>query len=381
MLEDKFSYDIRKFWLYSFVFYIVFTAFVITLFWFYGFFDAKANAKNHLLFEYPYSFYLLFIVPIYTFLQFRALKRRNKMVFTIANPNLQPYLFNPVNTSSAILQFLLLKSVLIFLIFAIASPIYGKKKQDVQASNLELVICLDVSNSMNTKDVDGVSRLDASKRALSQLINKLSGERIGICVFAGSAFVQLPLTIDYHAAKLFVQEIETEMVSSQGTNISEALVISNNMFTKLKSSKGIFMLTDGEDHIGLEDSVIGVLSDRKVEISILGIGSENGGPVPVDIKRPGLGYKKTSGGEQVISRLNQEFIKSLAEKLNGNASLTNQAFPNINEVLTEINQMKKENLRNLEIEISESWYQIPLVMGILSFALLFIHNTVRLKKK
>ncbi|MFM7668453.1 MAG: VWA domain-containing protein, partial [Bacteroidota bacterium] len=263
----------------------------------------------------------------------------------------------------------------------LASPIFGKKKQNALASDLELVICLDVSNSMNTKDVNGVSRLEASKRALGQLINKLSGERIGICVFAGSAFVQLPLTLDYHAAKLFVQEIETDMVSSQGTNINEALRISNEMFTNPKTSKGIFMLTDGEDHVGLEDSIIGVLRDKKVEISILGIGSENGGPVPIDTKRPGLGYKKTADGKQVISKLNQDFIKSLAEQLNGNASVTNQAFPNVNEVLTEINQMKKGNSRNLEIEISETWYQVPLFMALLCFIVLFVYSNFIIQRK
>ena len=153
------------------------------------------------------------------------------------------------------------------------------------------------------------------------------------------------------------------------------------MFTKLKTSKGIFMLTDGEDHIGLEDSILGVLRDKKVEISILGIGSENGGPVPIDTKRPGLGYKKNTNGEQVISKLNQGFIKSLAEQLNGSASVTNQAFPNVNEVLTEINQMKKGNSRNLEIEISESWYQVPLFMALLSFMVLFIYSNFTFQKK
>ena len=381
MHKDKFTYDIKKFWLLSFAFEIFFAVILISLIFALDFFKTKEDTENQLLFEYPSALYLLLLLPIYYFLQYRALRRRNSMVSLLANPNLQSYLFQPVSTSKIIIEFLLFKSILVFIILALASPIFGKKKQNTLASNLELVICLDVSNSMNTKDADGASRLEASKRALGQLVNKLSGERIGICVFAGSAFVQLPLTMDYHAAKLFVQEIETDMVSSQGTNINEALKVSNEMFTKLKTSKGIFMLTDGEDHIGLEDSILGVLRDKKVEISILGIGSENGGPVPIDTKRPGLGYKKNTNGEQVISKLNQGFIKSLAEQLNGSASVTNQAFPNVNEVLTEINQMKKGNSRNLEIEISESWYQVPLFMALLSFMVLFIYSNFTFQKK
>lgn len=381
MHKVKFTYDFRKFWLLSLAFELIFALIIILIIYLFGYFDSNQDAENQLLFEYPSAFYLLFLLPVYYFLQYRAMKRRNFMVSSLANPNLQSFLFKPVNTKRILIQFLLLRSILVFVVLTLASPIFGKKKQNTLASDLELVICLDVSNSMNTKDVDGVSRLDASKRALGQLVNKLSGERIGICVFAGSAFVQLPLTMDYHAAKLFVQEIETDMVSSQGTEINEALKVSNEMFTKLKTSKGIFLLTDGEDHVGLEDSIIGVLRDKKVEISILGIGTENGGPVPIDTKRPGLGYKKTPDGKQVISKLNQDFIKSLSEQLNGNASVTNQAFPNVNEVLTEINQMKKGNSRNLEIEIRESWYQVPLFMALLSFIVLFVYSNFIFERK
>ena len=223
MHKDKFTYDIKKFWLLSFAFEIFFAVILISLIFALDFFKTKEDTENQLLVEYPSAFYLLLLLPIYYFLQYRALRRRNSMVSLLANPNLQSYLFQPVSTSKIIIEFLLFRSILVFVILALASPIFGKKKQNTLASNLELVICLDVSNSMNTKDADGASRLEASKRALGQLVNKLSGERIGICVFAGSAFVQLPLTMDYHAAKLFVQEIETDMVSTQGTNINEAL--------------------------------------------------------------------------------------------------------------------------------------------------------------
>ena len=380
MYKPQFTYDKRKFWLYCLIYEVVFALILISSFFALRFFDSIESNTDQLLFEYPVRFYLLLLLPLSYYLQFRSLNRRNKMVSNVANPGLQSYLFQPVNTIKAIFQFILFRTVLFFLIVTLASPIFGKKKQNTQASNLELIICLDVSNSMNTKDVDGISRLDAAKRALGQLVNKLVGERIGICVFAGNAFVQLPLTMDYHAAKLFVQEIETDMLSSQGTNVNEALKVSNQMFTKLKSSKGIFLVTDGEDHVGLEDSIIGVLQEKKVEISILGIGSEKGGPVPIDIKRPGLGYKKMEDGNPVVSKLNQNFIKELAEQLNGNASVSNEAFPNVNEVLTEINQMKKGNSRNLEIEISESWYQIPLFMALFSFVLLFIVSNFKIMR-
>jgi Ca-activated chloride channel family protein len=201
-----------------------------------------------------------------------------------------------------------------------------------------------------------------------------------MCVFAGTAFVQLPLTNDYHAAKLFVQEIETDMISAQGTNVSSALTTANKMFTKLKTSKGILLVTDGEDHEGLNDSIIDVLKQNKIEISVVGIGTEKGAPLLIDVKKPGLGYKKSDQGEVIISRLNSAFIKDLANKLNGSASVTTRAFPNMNEVLTEINQMKQGNSRNLEIEIKESWYQIPVGLAVINL-ILFFSMSFSLKKQ
>ena len=152
-----------------------------------------------------------------------GLERRNRMLADHVQSKFYQVLFKPVSTKKALLRFIFLRNIVAFLILALANPLLGKMKQNTKADNLELVICLDISNSMNAKDIENTSRLEVAKRGLSQLVNQLKGERIGMCVFAGTAFVQLPLTNDYHAAKLFTQEIETDMISAQGTNISSAL--------------------------------------------------------------------------------------------------------------------------------------------------------------
>jgi Ca-activated chloride channel family protein len=184
--------------------------------------------------------------------------------------------------------------------------------------------------------------------------------------------VQLPLTHDYFAVKLFLQETESDMISSQGTNISEALSVSNGMFTKINSAKGILLITDGEDHVGVNDSLFKIMDDKKIEVSILGVGTEKGGVVPVDVKKPGLGNKKDMNGKEVISKLNLEFIKNLAEELNASSSVTSQPYPDVSEVLTEINQMSSPNSRNLEIEINKSWYQIFLFLALTSYVIFVI---------
>ncbi len=380
MTNQRYTYAISWFtilWLtYEMLFFGLFTF----LLFYFDFFGENTNNQEQLIFEHPEKLFLLFLILLIGFLQVRSLNRRNGMVIKNVHSTFYSVLFKPVSTKKALLKFILIRNVFVFVILALANPLIGKMKQNTKADNLELVICLDISNSMNARDIENTSRLEVSKRALSQLVNQLTGERIGMCVFAGTSFVQLPLTNDYHAAKLFIQEIETDMISAQGTNISAALTTANQMFTKLKTSKGILMVTDGEDHEGMNDSIIDLLIQKKVEISILGIGTEKGAPFLIDVKKPGLGYKKTSQGEVVISKLNTTFIKELASKLNGNASVANTAFPNVSEVLTEINQMKKGNSRNLEIEINQSWYQIPVGFALINL-IVFLILSFDLKKQ
>jgi len=380
MNKQLFTYSIKRFIFIWLVYELVFFALLILLFYFFDFFKETTNSNQQLILEHPANLFLFFVLPVIAFLQIRSLVRRNKMLSNHVQSKFHHVLFKPVSTNKAFLQFVFLRNVVVFIILALANPLLGKMKQNTKADNLELVICLDISNSMNAKDIENTSRLEVAKRALSQLVNQLKGERIGMCVFAGTAFVQLPLTNDYHAAKLFIQEIETDMISAQGTNVSSALTTANQMFTKLKTSKGILLVTDGEDHEGLNDSIIDVLKQKKIDISVVGIGTEKGSPLLIDVKKPGLGYKKSGQGEVIVSRLNTAFIKELANKLNGSATVTTSAFPNMSEVLTEINQMKQGNSRNLEIEINESWYQIPVGLAVINL-ILFFSMSLGLKKQ
>ena len=380
MNKELFTYSIKRFIFIWLVYELVFFALMFVLFYFFDFFKETAKLDQRLILEHPENLFLFFIIPVLAFLQIRSLERRNRMLANHVQSKFYQVLFKPVSTNKAFLQFVFLRNIVVFIIIALANPLLGKMKQNTKADNLELVICLDISNSMNAKDIENTSRLDVAKRGLSQLVNQLKGERIGMCVFAGTAFVQLPLTNDYHAAKLFIQEIETDMISAQGTNVSSALTKANQMFTNLKTSKGILLVTDGEDHEGINDSIIDLLKQKKMDVSVFGIGTEKGAPLLIDVKKPGLGYKKSGQGEVIVSRLNSAFIKELANKLNGSASVTTSAFPNMSEVLTEINQMKQGNSRNLEIEINESWYQIPVCLALINL-ILFFSMSFSLKKQ
>jgi Ca-activated chloride channel family protein len=313
---------------------------------------------------------LLPIVGIYLF----NLQSTNKIA-TGTNPNLQKLVLTPVNSIHSFLRFFLYRNTFAFLVLALAQPVFGTKKVSGTLESMELVVCLDISNSMNTKDISkDLSRLEISKRAIIQMVNNLHGEKIGISLFAGSAFVQLPLTTDYNAAKLFISDITTGMISSQGTNIAAALETSRDMFSEQKTSKAIILVTDGENHETDPRSILASIKEKSIALSILGIGTTSGGPVPVNPDRPELGYKTSSTGMTVVSKINPSLLRSLASQGGGSATISNSEFPDLRELLTEINQMKRTKLRDLQFDMKENRYRVPLFAALLFWLLYLFLN-------
>jgi Ca-activated chloride channel family protein len=325
--------------------------------------EIGSNAER-LLYKSPEMFWALgILIPIVGAFLYNAY-RNNRSSENLPQRVAQSYL-KPVSNMNSFLRYFLFRNAIVFLVIALAQPVFGKKKAAGTVDDLELVICLDVSNSMNTKDISpDISRLDISKRAIVQLINNLHGERIGICLFANSAFVQLPVTRDYSAAKMFVSDIETAMISSQGTNIDAALKVSLEMFSKERTGKGIIMVTDGENHEKSPNKILEKIRKSKVQLSVLGIGTKRGGLVPKQPGRPELGYKKTATGKAVLSKLNESFIRKIASKGGGKASLSSSEFPDLSALLTQINRMKRTKIDNLEFDIKQERYQVPLLISL-----------------
>ena len=362
MTENRPTYNIRKlistlllleavFWA---VLYLVFTAI--------GFFSGSANA-NGIHFLKPDNFYLLAILLPFAYFFIRSLERKNSI-----DVHLSQFSKNGVSSASTfwtITRFLLLRTAFVFFIFALAQPIFGKKKVKGSVKSMELVVCLDVSNSMNTMDIEETSRLEVAKRALNALVNTLAGEKIGLCIFAGDAYVQLPLTTDYSAAKLFINDVNTHYISSQGTNVPAALSTATGMFSEENITKAIFILTDGENHESENEEIYEEIIDKEIQVCALGIGTRTGGPIPLDPDFPGQGYLTTAGGKRVISVMNPSFVESIADKTNGTALITSEPYPDLETLLTQINQMKRTKLRNLEFDIEETRYQLPLALALL----------------
>ncbi len=352
----------------EFIFWVLFYFITNAL----GFFS-DSGASEKFMFKSPENLKYLFILIPIAGLFFYNLWKYNQMLESKSSRIAQSFLTS-ASSFNAFVKFFLFRNAFVFLILTLAQPVFGTRKISGTSESLELVVCLDISNSMNVRDIsDEHSRLDISKRALVQLVNNLHGERLGICLFANSAFVQLPVTRDYGAAKLFINEIETNMISSQGTNIDDALKTALSMFSEdAKTAKGIIVVTDGENHENDPTEVLNKIKEEKVQLSILGIGTVNGGLIPKDPHRPELGYKKSATGRSVVSKLNDRFIKNLAAKGGGYANITSSEFPDLSALLTQINHMKRTKIDNLDFDIQKEQYQITLFISVLFWLIYLI---------
>ena len=269
-------------------------------------------------------------------------------------------------------KILLFRISLFFLLVSLAQPVLGVQKVKTSQRNAEIILVMDISNSMNTCDIqENISRLQVVKRGLIEMINNCKGERIGIVLFAQNAFSNLPLTKDYSAAKLFVNETETKMLSNQGTNFKAALDLANESFTKEKNKKAILILTDGENHTEIPSSSLEQLEEKEIYFAAIGVGTAEGGPILQDPDRPELGYMTDNSGKVILSKVDQNLIRKMAKLASGTAVFITSPFPNLSELLTEINRQSKGKVRDLSLEIKSNRYRIPLWIGLIFLLLSF----------
>ncbi len=339
---------------------------------------AKDFAQNYVTqsldfsFLHPFFLFILLLIPVFFGIEWGFMRWKNKKINALGSLQTQAILLPEIHLKALFWKYFWLRNTLVFFAFALSQPIFGEGKVTSTNRNAEILIALDISNSMNVRDINPTeSRLSIAKRSLIQLINSLRGEKIGICVFAGNAYVQLPLTGDYDAAKMYVNEIETDMVSEQGTNISEALLNAARMYSKAKNSKLLLLVTDGENHEGGIDESVQILKENKVQLAILGLGTKQGGYVPNDPYKPEFGYKILENGKKVVSKLNPKMLAEIAQKANGFAITSASSFPDLENIVNQIRDLKTGESEVSNVEVKQNWYQIPLFLGMLSLVLYF----------
>lgn len=267
--------------------------------------------------EQPIYFYILFAIPVIVVLFLLVLVWKKTVQKRFVDKELLKKLSPNRSLFKSILKVLVICLAIACLSFALVNPKIGTKLETVKREGVDIVFALDVSKSMLAEDI-APNRLEKSKQLITQIINSLAGDRIGIIGYAGSAFPQVPITTDFSSAKLFLSGMNTDMVSSQGTAITEAIQMAQTFYDdEGQTNRVLFIISDGEDHGGNISEIAEEAREKGIRIFTIGVGTLEGGPIP--IKENGIlqYYKRDQNNEQVITRLGEETLKEIAKTTNG----------------------------------------------------------------
>lgn len=262
--------------------------------------------------------YFLWLIPALVVFYWYVQKNQNKLLEKFAGTKLHKILFPERSIFKSAIKFGVFLFALTFLILAVANPQIGTKIEDVKQVGIDVYILLDVSRSMAAEDIKP-SRLEKARFEITKLIQKLEGDRIGLIVFSGQAFVQFPLTSDYAAANLFLNAVDFNSVPQPGTNIGAALELALKSFRYDDGTKkAVVIITDGEDHEGNIDGALSEAESKEVGVYAIGFGSQTGTPIPVyNESGTQVGYKKDNQGQIVLTKLDEETLKNIASKGSG----------------------------------------------------------------
>ncbi len=272
------------------------------------------------MFRFAYSEYLygLYFVPVLLLVSWYVIRNKTKLLSNFANKTMQPILLPTYSKGKGIIKSGMIVFSIALLLLAAADPQVGTKIENVKETGIDIYIILDVSLSMQAQDIKP-SRLEKAKLEISNLIQKLHGDRIGLVVFAGEPFVQFPLTTDYSAANLFLSAADVSTVPEQGTAIAAAINLATKSFDySSKTEKVIAIFTDGEDHEGNIQDASDDAKKNYIEIYTIGLGSPDGVPIPVyNDQGQQAGFKKDKDGNIVLSKLDEATLKEIASETGG----------------------------------------------------------------
>lgn len=266
-------------------------------------------------FETPEYLYLLLLLPVLAVMHYLWAFRKRRNLRKYGDPVLLKSFMPDVSPLRTELKFWFLQLSLLFLIISLARPQYGTRVDTRKRSGIEAIIAIDVSNSMLAEDVRP-NRLEKAKMMVSNLVDNMTDDKIGLIVYAGQAFVQLPITSDYVSAKMFLETISPSMIEMQGTDIATAISLASNSFTPQEDvSRAVFVITDGEDNEGGAVEAAKEAARKGIHVYMLGVGEPGGAPIPI----PGTGqYIIDNEGNTVVSRLNEDMCREIANAGNGN---------------------------------------------------------------
>lgn len=297
---------------------------------------------------------------------------RNRALGRFADANTRARMVPGLSPMRTALRFLFLRHGLTFVVIAMAGPQFGTRMEEVKAEGIDVVVAMDVSNSMAAEDMKP-DRMESARRAMNRLVDKLEGDRLGIVVFAGEAYVQLPITTDRAAAKLFLNTIGTHSVGTQGTSIGAAIALAQQSFDpEGTGGRAIIVITDGENH---EDDAEGAARDAAaagIVVHTVGMGTPQGGPIPIRRNGQLTGFRKDRNGNTVVSRMDEEMLRRIAAAGNGAYVRATERSSGLEELLADLRSMTPSTITGTyRFAAHEDQFQYPLAAGILLIAISF----------
>ncbi|MFP2995316.1 VWA domain-containing protein [Spongiivirga sp. MCCC 1A20706] len=304
-------------------------------------------------------FYLLALIPvmlvIFLFIQLWKSSKQKRF----ADKSLFSRLVPDKSSFKPLLKLIVLLLAFSSLTIALVNPKIGTKLEIIKREGVDIVFAVDVSKSMLAEDI-APNRMEKSKRLVSEIISQLASDRVGIIAYAGTAFPQLPITTDFASAKMFLQGMNTNMLSSQGTAIDEAIKLAKSYYDdEEQTNRVLFIISDGEDHSENSASIAEEAKSEGIKIFTIGVGTEKGGPIP--IKRNGIiqTYKKNQAGEVVITRLDENTLKDIAKEANGeyfNGNNTQEVVDFVKETLSEMDKTEFEAKEFADYKDQFQWF-------------------------
>jgi len=330
-------------------------------------------------FAHPDTLYLLGLIPLLIILFVWGRARRRRQLKQFGEEMLMEQLMPNVSAKRPVWKFYITLAAITAMIFVVAGPQFGSKLQTTTQQGVELIIALDVSNSMLAEDIQP-NRLERAKQAISQMVDKLGNDKIGLIVFAGDAYTQLPITTDYASAKMFLSTINTGIVPTQGTAIGKAINLGIRSFGPQDDvSRAIIVITDGENH---EDDAIKAAEaaqEKGILVYTIGMGSAKGAPIPVGGNN---NFRKDRDGKVVITKLDEKMLQEIAIAGGGKSIRANNTKVGLNELLKEINKMEKSDIEaKVYSEYDDQFQWLALVaLIILIFEVIILERKNRFLK-
>ncbi|NMA73381.1 MAG: VWA domain-containing protein [Bacteroidales bacterium] len=325
-------------------------------------------------FQEPDYLYLLILVPILVVFYLYSNYRRRKAIRSFGEPDLMAQLMPDVSKYRPDVKFSIVLMAIALFSVLLARPQFGSKLETVTRTGVEVIIALDISNSMLAEDVRP-SRLEKAKHLISRLVDQLRDDKVGLIVFAGDAFTQIPITNDYISAKMFLEAIDPSLLSKQGTAIGSAIDLATRSFTSQEEvGRAIILITDGENHEGGVDKAIKKAKEKGIQIHALGVGTPEGAPIPI---RGSNDFMKDREGNVVVTRMNEEMCQQIAKDGNGiyvRVDNTNTAQRAISQ---ELDKMSKADI---ETEVYTEYNEQFQVIAWIIFFLLLVEMLVLERK-